>query len=217
MVTMTILKDHEEWLKNRINGIGGSEISCVIGMNPFMSNQELYKIKRGITHAQDISDESFVKYGTEAERHLRELFKLDYPQYKVEYVDNNSWVNDKYPWAQASLDGWLTDKDGRRGVWECKTSNMVSAAMRSKWKDGSIPQNYYCQILFYMAVIEADFAVLKAQLKTEIDGNISLVTRHYHIERADVEEDIKYLMSEGAKFWQMVQEGKEPGLILPGI
>ena len=71
MVTMTTLKDHEEWLKNRINGIGGSEIACVIGMNPFMSNQELYKIKRGITHAQDISDEPFVKYGTEAERHMK--------------------------------------------------------------------------------------------------------------------------------------------------
>ena len=216
-VNMIQLGSREEWLKNRFNGIGGSEISAVVGCNPYLDNVTLWELKTGRRRAEDISEKPYVLYGTKSEEHLRALFALDFPQYKVEYIENNSFRNDKFPWAQASLDGWLTDKDGRLGVWECKTSNMVSASMRSKWKDGSIPQNYYCQILFYMAVIEADFAVLKAQLKTEIDGNISLVTRHYHIERADVEEDIKYLMSEGAKFWQMVQEGKEPGLILPGI
>lgn len=55
----------------------------------------------------------YVKYGTEAEKHLRELFKLDYPQYQVGYVENNMFTNDKYPWAHASLDGWLMDRDGR--------------------------------------------------------------------------------------------------------
>ena len=68
-----------------------------------------------------------------------------------------------------------------------------------------------------MAVLEADFAVLKAQLKTVFDGVPYLQTKHYPIERKDVEADIQYLMQEGEKFWQYVQSGKMPPLILPPI
>lgn len=85
-----------------------------------------------------------------------------------------------------------------------------------KWR-GKIPDNYFCQVLFYMAVLEADFAVLKAQLKRKYTDGLRMKTNHYFIERADVEEDIKYLMSEGEKFWEAVKERKEPALILPEI
>ena len=77
--------------------------------------------------------------------------------------------------------------------------------------------NYYCQVLFYMAVLEADFAVLKAQLKTVFDGMPYIQTKHYHIERSEVQEDINYLMHEGEKFWQYVKSGKEPPLRLPEL
>jgi hypothetical protein len=87
---------------------------------------------------------------------------------------------------------------------------------KEKWNK-QIPQNYYCQVLFYMAVCEADFAILKAQLKTVFDGIPYLQTRHYPIERADVEADIQYLMQEGERFWQYVQSGKMPPLRLPNI
>ena len=104
MVTMTTLNNREEWLKNRMNGIGGSEISAVIGCNPYMTNVDLWMIKTGMVIPEDISDKPYVRYGTQAEVHLRELFRLDYPQYTVDYVENNSFKNDRYPWAQASLD-----------------------------------------------------------------------------------------------------------------
>ena len=147
---MKILANREEWLKNRINGIGGSEISAVIGCNPYLDNVTLWELKTGRRQPEDISEKSYVKYGTEAETHLRELFKLDFPQYEVGYVDNNSFKNSKYPWALASLDGWITDEHGRKGIFECKTSEVLSSQHREKWKD-QIPQNYYCQCLFYMA------------------------------------------------------------------
>lgn len=216
MVTMTTLNNREEWLKNRMNGIGGSEISAVIGCNPYMTNVDLWMIKTGMAIPEDISDKPYVKYGTQAEVHLRELFRLDYPQYTVDYVENNSFRNDRYPWAQASLDGWLHDQDGRLGIWECKTTNILQSMQKEKWNN-RIPDNYYCQCLFYMAVLEADFCILKAQLKSEFKGNIYIQTKHYQIERTDVQSDIDYLMSEGEKFWQMVQQNKKPALQLPAI
>lgn len=216
MVEMTILKSREEWLENRRKGLGGSDCSAVIGLNPYKTNVDLWRLKTGRTEQEDISDKPYVQYGTKAERHLRELFKLDYPQYKVDYVENNSFYNPKYPFARASLDGWLTDGSGRKGILEIKTTEILSAGQRAKWKD-RIPDNYFCQVLFYMAVIEADFAVLKAQIKTVIDDDVRLETKHYTIERSDVQEDIDYLMNACKDFWQYVKDDKEPPLILPEI
>lgn len=215
-VEMTVLSSREEWLQNRMKGIGGSEISAVIGCNPYMDNITLWKYKTGQLEPEDISDKPFVKYGNDAEHHLRELFKIDFPEYSVKYIENNSFRNDKYPWALASLDGWLIDTEGRTGILEIKTTEILNSMHREKWNK-QIPQNYYCQVLFYMAVLEADFAVLKAQLKSEIDGMPYLQTKHYPIERADVEADIQYLMQEGQRFWQYVQSGKIPPLRLPEI
>lgn len=216
MITKHILQDRAEWLEHRKHGIGGSDIACVVGANPYKSSTELYKEKIGGITPPDISDKPYVKYGTEAEEHLREIFKLDYPEMSVEYEENNSFINDRYPWARASLDGWMHDQNGRLGILEIKTSNINTAAQNDKWKD-QIPQNYYCQVCMYMAVLEADFAILKAQLKHERNGEIWHVTKHYRIERADAQEDIDYIMAEGAKFWEHVESGTEPPLVLPEI
>lgn len=215
MVKMKTLASHEEWLASR-KKIGGSDAACILGLNPYKSNIELFDIKTGRDEQEDISDKPYVKYGTEAEEHLRELFKLDFPQYKVDYVENNIWTNDKYPFAHASLDGYITDQDGRKGVWECKTTEIISPLQKAKW-DNAIPDNYYIQVLHYLLVTEFDFAILKAQLKYRHNDEMWLVTKHYHIERSDVEEDIQYLAEKEKEFWENVENDKRPNLILPNI
>ena len=210
------LGSREEWLEKRRDYIGGSEASSVIGKNPYMSNVELWEQKTGRRKPGDISDNPFVKYGHDAEIYLRELFKLDFPDYKVEYEENNLWVNDRYPFAHASLDGWLTDKDGRTGVLEIKTTNILQSMQKEKWRD-RIPDNYYVQVLHYMAVMEADFACLKAQLKFDYDGDIVLTVRHYWIERKDVEGDLEYLMQAEERFSEQLKGDKCPALILPEV
>ena len=212
---MKTLASHEEWLASR-KKIGGSDAACILGLNPYKSNIELFDIKTGKTEQEDISDKPYVKYGTEAEEHLRELFKLDFPQYKVDYVENNMWENDKYPFAHASLDAWITDEKGRMGVWECKTTEIINPLQKAKW-DNAIPDNYYIQVLHYLMVCEFDFAILKAQLKYRHNDEMWLVTKHYHIERSEVEEDIKYLAEKEKEFWENVENDKRPNLILPNI
>lgn len=205
----------EEWLVNR-KGIGGSDASAILGLNPYKTNQELWMEKKGQMSPVDISDKSYVKYGNDAEPLLRALFALDYPEYKVEYYDNNMIINKKYPWAHASLDGELMDPDGRRGILEIKTTNILQSMQWEKW-DNRIPDNYYIQILHYLLVTEYDFVVLKAQLKRVRDGEVRLTTKHYHIEREEVLSDIKMLKEEEEAFWRSLQSGQEPGLLLPEI
>lgn len=216
MVTMNVLANHDEWLKHRTK-IGGSDASAILGKNPYKTNVELWKDKAFHLMPEDISDKPYVKYGTEAEKYLRELFKLDYPQYEMFYVENNMWTNDTYPFAHASLDGWLKDEAGRMGVWECKTTNILQSRQKEKW-DHRLPENYYIQILHYLMVTEFEFVELKAQLKSVFsDGTVYLQTRHYHIERSDVEADIEYLAEEERKFWTCVENMKAPPLVLPEI
>lgn len=216
MVTMNVLANHDEWLKHRTK-IGGSDAAAILGKNPYKTNVELWKDKAFHLMPEDISDKPYVKYGIEAEKYLRELFKLDYPQYEMFYEENNMWTNDAYPFAHASLDGWLKDEAGRMGVWECKTTNILQSRQKEKW-DHRLPENYYIQILHYLMVTEFEFVELKAQLKSVFsDGSVYLQTRHYHIERSDVEADITYLAEEERKFWTCVENMKAPPLVLPEI
>lgn len=215
-VEMMQLGSREEWLQARAGRIGGSDASAILGMNPYRTNIELWQIKTGQLVPEDISDKPYVKYGTEAEQYLRELFKLDFPEYQVCYEENNMFLNDKYPFGHASLDGWLIDQNGRVGVWECKTTNILQSMQKEKW-DHRIPDNYYIQILHYLLITEFDFAILKAQLKSEFGGEIYIQTKHYKIERSEVQADIDLLEVSERKFWKQVQERRRPDLILPNI
>ena len=106
--------DETAWLKGRVNGIGGSDASAIVGMNPYKSNIDLFEEKIGRRIPEDIADKPCVIYGKLAEAPIRELFKLDYPEYQVEHHEFRILQSIRYPFMQASLDGELTDPDGRR-------------------------------------------------------------------------------------------------------
>lgn len=216
MVEKKVFASREEWLQARQSRIGGSDAAAIIGLNPYMSNVDLWEIKTGRRQQEDISEKPYVKYGTEAEQYLRELFKLDHPEYLVLYQENNMFLNEAYPWAHASLDGWLRDKDDHTGIWECKTTNILNSHQKEKW-DNRIPDNYYCQILHYFLVTEFKFAVLKAQLKYDYGDDVMCITKHYRIERTEVEQDIRYLAEKEKEFWECVKADQKPTLILPKI
>lgn len=216
MVRISYFESTDEWMKAR-KAIGGSDASALVGLNPYKTNIDLWKEKTGRAAAPDISNEDYVKFGHDAEPLLRELFALDHPQYEVGYVENNMFINDRYPFAHASLDGWLTEKEtGRKGILEIKTTNILQSMQREKWND-RIPDNYYCQVLWYLMVTEFDFAILKARLRSDWQGETRITIRHYIIERSEVQEDIDELEKAGWKMWKAIQEDREPNLILPAI
>ena len=214
---MLVFPTREEWLKGRGHTIGGSDASAIVGMNPYKTNEQLWLEKTGQIVPEDISDKPYVKYGQEAEPLLRELFKLDYPQYEVFYEENNLFLNDKYPWGHYSADGWLVEKNtGRKGILEIKTTEILQSMQKEKWKE-QIPNNYYIQVLHGLLIMEADFVIVKAQLKTVFDGVPYLQTKHYPIERSEVEDDLRYLAKEEARFAKHLTDGTRPNLILPMI
>lgn len=215
---MNEITNEEQWQKARLQGIGASEASAIVGCNPYMSNTDLWKIKTGRKKAADISSNAHVAYGHAAEGPIRELFALDYPEYEVTYGGAFDMVrNEKYPFIFATLDGRLREKStGRLGVYEGKTTEILRSMAREKWRDG-IPQNYYVQVCHQLLATGWDFAVLHAQLKRVWDGEMKATRQTYFIERSEIQDDLDYLLAEEIKFWDYVQRDEMPPLILPEI
>lgn len=209
-------KNEAAWKKGRLRGIGGSDASAIVGYNPYKTNIDLFEEKTGRRIPEDISGKPYVIYGHAVEPLIRELFKLDHPEYQVEHHEYRILQSVEYPFLQASLDGELTDERGRSGVFEAKSSYVQYPTQRINWKD-QIPQNYYIQILHYLLVTGWEFVVLRAHLRYQKGSEMEAVIREYHIERSEVQDDLDYLLAEEIKFWKDVEAGRRPPLILPEI
>ena len=203
--------ERTDWLAERKKGIGGSEAAAIIGMNPYMSNVELWEYKTG-RRVRDIKESEYMEYGREAEKPLIELFSLDYPKYKTVIPEAYTLQrNEEYPYILGTVDAELSselveclpDNQVRKGFLEVKTSNILASRQKELW-DERVPDNYYIQILHYFLVNkEYEYCWIKAQLKSIWNSNeVRLITKHYYFERKEVEEDLKYLKEKEIEFWE---------------
>lgn len=209
--------NRQEWLQERMKGLGGSDASAILGMNPYKSNIELWQEKTGRVVPEDIGHKPYVKYGNDAEKYLVSLFELDYPEYQVVWNDKfKIHKNPDHQFIYATLDAELTDQSGKQGVLEVKTTEILKSMQWEQWKDG-IPNNYYIQVLHQLLATGWGYGILKAQLKTVYSEEVRLNTRHYRIERSEVQEDLDYLLEQEIRFWQHVEKDTKPPLVLPPI
>ena len=208
----------QQWLEERKKGIGGSDASSILGLNPYKTNIELWEEKTNRRKELDISDNINVKYGVDSEPYLRKLFELDFPCYTVKHKNFNIIKHKEYDFLLASLDGELIEKSTKRkGILEIKTTTIKNATQSEKWNN-KIPMNYYIQVLHYLLVTGYDFAVVKAQIKTEIEDEVYIKVNHYKIEKRDVTVDIDYLLKKEIEFWQHnVLKDIKPNLLLPEL
>ena len=64
---------HEEWLKYRTQGIGGSDVSILAGINPFKSVHQLWLEKTGQVELEE-GDTEYTHFGTLLEPIVRKEF-----------------------------------------------------------------------------------------------------------------------------------------------
>lgn len=210
---------HEAWLEERKHGIGASDAASILGMNKWKTNVELWEEKVGLRQPEDIGHKPQVKYGHDAEPHLRALFALDHPELEVTYESPYKIIrNQDHPFIFATPDGELRERaTGRHGGLEIKTTEILNSRQWREWKD-RVPDNYYCQVCQQMLAAEWEFVWLKAQIKWRTkEGALRLDTREYLIERREVLEDIEAIKAADIKFWHDVQTKTRPALILPAI
>lgn len=203
----------DEWLNARTKGMGGSDASCIVGMNPWKTSEQLYLEKIGKLELEDISNKKAVVIGTNAEKQMRELFSiLNEEKFDVEYIENTILYNKKKPYLYFSPDGLLVEKEtGLRGIYECKTTTLLNSMSKEKWNE-KVPDNYFIQLLHGLMVTNLDFAIINALLIFS-DGYQQI--RNYRFNRADYIEDIAYLEEKETSFWlDNIENGVKPPLII---
>lgn len=214
MLERKVFSNREEWLAGRVNGIGASEAAAVVGLSPFETTYELWERKTGRKRDKDLSGSAVVERGNRIEPAMRTMFQAEHPEMKLEYHQFDVLYQDNRPWMTATLDGELTDADGRKGVLEIKTAQIGKAAQWEKWKD-AIPSHYLCQLCHQLLVTGWDYAYLYAKL-IKLNGDSEL--RTYYISAEEHKEDMEWLLSQEAKFWQgFIMSRKAPPNVLPSL
>lgn len=189
--------NHEEWLKIRMTGIGGSDIGAIVGENKYTSPYKLFELKSGFREAPDLSNNEAVQRGNRAESPLRDLINAIHPEYGF-YDPGVTFQRKDKPWMLANLDGLSKNKEVGLEIKTAKVRNM------DEWTD-CIPSSYYCQIQWYMAVTGIKKFIMYAYIEriSFSDEAIDPIIKMLEIERDD--EDIKFLEEEGEKFYKKVK------------
>lgn len=190
-IRIRLADNHEEWLEQRKQGIGGSDAANILGMG-YESPLTTFLDKTG--QLPPIEDNLPMKLGRALEQTVADLFteETGIKCRKSGYM----FQSRQHEFMLANIDR-LTD-DGT--FLECKTTTEWNAK-KIAFK-GDIPAHWYCQCTHYMAVLGVDHCYLAVLI-----GNREFV--HFRIERD--EEDIKALIEEEEKFWQMVKAGEFTG------
>ena len=205
------IKSEKAWIKARdARGLGASEAAAIVGMSPWMTANELWQIKTGNKERPNLSDNPLIQQGKRMESAIRELYKAAHPEYKVRYHPYDLLFQTERPWLFATLDGEVTDENGRHGILECKTSSPQSKADWGKW-DEQIPKNYHIQILHQLLATGWKFVDLMALL---INKDKDFTVRTYHFERSDYEDDLKWLAQKEETFWWSVITKELPPMTL---
>ena len=107
-------------------------------------------------------------------------------------------VNDAYPFACADLDRVLV---GEKAFLEIKTTNSLPAM--KKIRGGEFPEQWWCQVVHYMAVGEYDKGYLAVLVNCR-------ELKIFELERDEAE--IKALMDAEAAFWENVKNDTPPAV-----
>ena len=214
MLRRKVFNSREEWLAGRTSGIGASEAAAAICMSPFESQYDLWLRKTGQKGDKDLSGNAAVEYGNRLEPAMRVMFQAEHPELELEYHQFDVLYREDRPWMTATLDGELTDEEGKRYVLEIKTSQVGKKTQYDKWRD-KLPDGYFIQCLHQLLVTGWDGVYLFAKL-VRLNGDSEL--RTYYIDAADHKEDMEWLLKEEEKFWKTnVQGMKAPNATLPSL
>lgn len=184
----------EAWLRIRTQGIGGSDVSILAGINPYKSIYELWKEKTEQSEPSEAQSE-YAYFGSVLEPIVKAEF-MKRTGLKVR-AKNMILQSTDYPFMIADLDGIIND-NGEACIFEAKTASEYKL---SEWKKG-VPRAYVLQVQHYMAVTDAR----KTHIAAIVGGNHFF---HYIIERD--EKLIAEIIAMEKAFWERnVLEGIEP-------
>jgi putative phage-type endonuclease len=174
---------HEEWLRLRKAGIGGSDAGAICGLNPYASPMSVYYEKTSL-ETEDFDNES-MRQGRDLEDYVARRF-MEETGLKVRR-SNVMYQSETYPFMLANVDRLIS---GENMGLECKTASAYSA---DKWVENSVPAHYELQCHHYMAVTGAKAWYLA----------VVILGKEFKYKRIDRDEElIQNLITIEQDFWE---------------
>ncbi|MEE3462461.1 MAG: YqaJ viral recombinase family protein, partial [Lachnospiraceae bacterium] len=187
---------HEEWLRWRKKGIGGSDVSAILGINKWTSAIELWLDKTNQKN-DPVEVNEAMQWGTILEPIIRDHFAAVTGKAVMEV--KAMLQHPDYPFMLADVDGVTTDDNGNPAILEIKTA---SEYKRDEWSDG-VPTYYQTQVQHYLCVT----GVSKAYVAVLIGGN------SFRIYEVDADSEIQQMLIAVEKnFWDKVQNMVRPDM-----
>lgn len=185
---------HDEWLKYRKDGIGGSDIGAIVGMNPYRGAFDVF-VDKTTDESPDISDRDPVYWGTV----LEPIVAKEFEKRSGKKVRRCNFIlrSAESPFAFADVDRLV---DGEDAGLECKTTNAFNC---KEWENDEVPASYVLQCQWYMYVT----GYSKWYIACLIGGQRFVWSE---IKRDD--DLIKMLVSRAREFWDNVQNGIPPDI-----
>ena len=210
-----------EDLKDRVNRIGGTDVSAIMGKNEYMTREKVFLLKSG-QMVDDFKGNKFTESGHLYESAVIKWYEKETgesvmdPVHEAEQdlIPSHTFVHEKHPFIVGSPDGLvrLNSRDrvsphklglsvlGIKWGFEAKVTHYFG---KRKW-DGleyKMPESYYLQCQYYMMITGLDRWDLAVHHLTTAD-------REIHTIKSDpfLHEE---MLSACTEFWSEVEEARK--------
>jgi len=208
-MTITEIKNDEQWHKLRGQTIGGSEVGIVLGCSPYGTLNELYHVKKG-NFQPSFEGNKLMQWGQAFEPVIATLISGDMYWDLQHCKDYHQ--HPEHPHLGATLDYYVIESEHGPGILEIKNVSTFSP----DWGQNRAPAHVELQVQHQFLVVNA--ARRAAGLDTFKWGAIGSL-------HAGNPEDVrimyrkpdpkvhKHIIEKCGAFWADVEAGEEPDLI----
>lgn len=201
-------EEHKQWLLERQKGIGGSDISGIIGISKYSTPLTIWKSK--VEPPKEFENE-YTKAGKTLEKFVADWF-ADLTKLPLRVAEKENYTDSIYPYFKASVDRLINDDT----VVEIKTTSRL---------DDITKASYIAQLQWYLGVLDKPQGVLiivtlpngfnyeEFNNTQWTDNELKLLRTACKIESEVIprnDEYIKVLRDEAHKFWHLYVLTNEP-------
>ena len=156
------MENKQEWLRERKNYIGGSEIAAICGLSSFDKTAldvYLSKVNPAIVElTKDDPNYEAAYWGTKQEKIIAERYAEE--RNVIIQTQPTLIRHPKYPFIACNIDRWVGN---REYILECKTAHFYKMKQWGEQGTDNIPESYLVQVAYYAAICDVpkvDIAVL---------------------------------------------------------
>jgi putative phage-type endonuclease len=139
--------EDKEWHEVRKNGITGTDVGTIVGLNPWLSPYALWA-KKLDKIPDDFRDSEAMYWGRAAEAIIVQRFAEEHPDFEI-YYNVGTWCHHERDWQIANPDAVYKKPDGVWGVLEIKTAQFEDSFDLT---NNVVPKHYKAQELWYCDV-----------------------------------------------------------------